>query len=216
MFLFDLQLTCAQFLDPVVLSLEVYRETHRHVQFLSAAKSMDRKFVGFFARLLNSSMWSSAAVQCYRRMISTVPVARAADNAKPGKGLVWISEDDPCLVLGQGTSFCSEFTPKMQIMLPKSVNSAVAEVVEVLSDTEMRIKREFGGESGKGTVRIREKVAELRERGEKGLEFKKLPFVDQANMYRHVYQCLKDGGCIGIFPEGSHMVSGPLGKSSTT
>jgi glycerol-3-phosphate O-acyltransferase/dihydroxyacetone phosphate acyltransferase len=90
----------------------------------------------------------------------------------------------------------------MQIMLPKSVNSALAEVLEVISDTEMRLKKEFGGESGKGTARIREKVAELQEAGQKGLEFKKLPFVDQAHMYRHVYQCLKDGGCIGIFPEG--------------
>jgi glycerol-3-phosphate O-acyltransferase/dihydroxyacetone phosphate acyltransferase len=44
-----------QFLDPLLLSLEVYRETHRHVQFLAAAKSMERKAVGFFARLMDSS-----------------------------------------------------------------------------------------------------------------------------------------------------------------
>ncbi len=45
-----------QFLDPLLLSLEVYRETHRNVQFLTAAKSMSRKWVGFFARLMDSSM----------------------------------------------------------------------------------------------------------------------------------------------------------------
>lgn len=90
----------------------------------------------------------------------------------------------------------------MQIILPKSVNSAVAEVAEVVSDTELKIKREFGGESGKVTARFREKIAELREEGLTGLEFRKLPFVDQQQMYRHVYQCLKEGGCIGIFPEG--------------
>lgn len=88
-------------------------------------------------------------------------------------------------------------------MLPKTVNTAVAEISEIISDTELRIKREFGGESGKTTSRIREKVAELREQGKDGLEFKTLPFVDQQEMYRHVYQSLKDGGCIGIFPEGS-------------
>ncbi|KAF4615224.1 hypothetical protein D9613_003038 [Agrocybe pediades] len=174
-----------QFLDPLLLSLEVYKETHRHVQFLTAAKSMQRRWIGFFARLMKS-----------------IPVSRAADMAKPGTGRVYLSADDPCLVLGEGTKFLSEFEPRMQIMLPKSVNSAVAEVSEVISDTELRVKREFGGESGKGTARIREKLVELEADGVKGLEFKKLPFVDQQDMYRHVYQCLREGGSIGIFPEG--------------
>lgn len=87
-------------------------------------------------------------------------------------------------------------------MLPKTVNSAVAEIAEVVSDTELKIKREFGGESGKTTTRVREKLAELQAEGTDGLEFKTLPFVDQQQMYRDVYESLKDGGCIGIFPEG--------------
>jgi glycerol-3-phosphate O-acyltransferase/dihydroxyacetone phosphate acyltransferase len=90
----------------------------------------------------------------------------------------------------------------MQIMLPKSVNSAIAEVVEIISDTELRVKKEFGGDSGKGTTRIREKIDEGRENGNKGLAFKVLPFINQQEMYRGVYQKLKEGGCIGIFPEG--------------
>jgi len=130
-------------------------------------------------------------------------VARASDDAKSGTGLIRLSDDDPCLVLGEGTCFTTEFSPKMQIMLPKSINSSVAEVAEVISDTELRIKKEFGGDSGKGTSRFREKVAEVREQGQAGLEFKALPFVDQQEMYRNVYQCMKNGGCIGIFPEGS-------------
>ncbi|KAF8894585.1 hypothetical protein BD779DRAFT_1501913 [Infundibulicybe gibba] len=161
-----------QFLDPLLLSLEVYRETHRSVQFLAAAKSVKRKVVGFFIRQLNS-----------------IPVFRAADSAMPGSGLVWLSPDDPCLVLGEGTKFLAEFSPRMQIMLPKSLNSAIAEVSEVISDTELKIKREFGGESGKGTLRIRERVSELRRDGVKGLSYKRLPFVDQQEI-------------IGIFPEG--------------
>ncbi|EAU88568.2 glycerol-3-phosphate O-acyltransferase [Coprinopsis cinerea okayama7 len=174
-----------QFLDPLLLSLEVWRETHRSVQFLAAAKSMKRKDVGFFIKMMNS-----------------IPVERAADAATSGVGKIWLSLDDPCLILGDGTQFTKDFTPRMQIMLPKSVNSALAEVSEVISDTELRIKREFGGESGKGTARIREKVEELRKEGVQGLEYKKLPFVDQQEMYRHVYQALKNGGSIGIFPEG--------------
>jgi glycerol-3-phosphate O-acyltransferase / dihydroxyacetone phosphate acyltransferase len=106
------------------------------------------------------------------------------------------------LVLGDGTRFTSELSAKMQIQVPKSAGSAAAEVVEVISDTQVRIKREFGGEGGKGTARIREKVAEAQAAGKKGLEYKKMPFVDQGSMYRHVYSCLKEGGCIGIFPEG--------------
>jgi glycerol-3-phosphate O-acyltransferase/dihydroxyacetone phosphate acyltransferase len=92
-------------------------------------------------------------------------------------------------------------------MLPKSVNFVLAEVAQVISDTEIRVKKEFGGDSGKGTVRIRERIAEVRKEGRKGLDFKVLPFVDQQEMYSHVYQCLKDGGCIGIFPEGTESSS---------
>ncbi|KAJ6630769.1 glycerol-3-phosphate O-acyltransferase [Mycena sp. CBHHK59/15] len=172
-----------QFLDPLLLSLEVYRETHRHVQFLAAAKSMERKAVGFFIRLMDS-----------------IPVARAADSASRGTGCIRLPPDDPCLVLGIGTCFLSEFAPRMQIMLNKSMNSLVAEVTEVLSDTELRIKKEFGG--SKGTTKIREKLAELEQSGQNGLDFKKLPFVDQQEMYQHVYKSLNNGGSIGIFPEG--------------
>ncbi len=132
-----------------------------------------------------------------------VPVARAADDAKPGTGRVSLSESEPCLVIGHGTKFLSELSPKMQILLPKSVSSFVAEVVEVLSDTEVKIKKEFGGESGKGTARVRERVKELQTEGTQGLDWKRLPFVDQQQMYQYVYQCLKAGGCIGIFPEGA-------------
>ncbi|KAI0695901.1 glycerol-3-phosphate O-acyltransferase [Cytidiella melzeri] len=174
-----------QFLDPLVLAVQVYRETKRQVQFLIAAKSMKRKAIGFFASLMGS-----------------IPVVRAADDAKPAIGRMAISADDPCLVIGYGTKFTAEFTPKMQIMLPKSVGSVAAEVVEVISDTQLRVKKEFGGDNGKGTARIREKQKETEALGTPGLEFKKMPHVDQGEMYHYVYQCLEKGGCIGIFPEG--------------
>lgn len=171
-----------QFLDPLLLTLQVHRETRRRTQFLIAAKSMKRKAVGFFAGLMSS-----------------IPVVRAADEAKAGEGLIRLSDTDPCIVLGEGTSFLSQFSPKTQIMLSKSLNFAVAEVVEIISDTELRVKKEFGGENGKGTTRFREAV---KESGGKGITYKALPFVDQQEMYGHVYQRLKEGGCIGIFPEG--------------
>lgn len=167
-----------QFVD-MLLALEVFKETRRKVQFLVAAKSMQHKVIGFFAR-----------------MISSIPVVRAADTAQPGTGQLAISDDDPCLIVGHGTRFLSELKPRMTISLPKSVGASVAEVVEVLSDTQLRIKKEFGG-----TTRLREKQRELTD-GKQGFDFKKMPHVDQQEMYHHVYQCLTDGGGIGIFPEG--------------
>jgi len=129
-----------------------------------------------------------------------VPVARAADYAKPGAGCLRLSDDDACLVIGTDTKFKSQLQPKWQILLPKSVDFFIGEVTEIISDTEVRIKKEFGGE--KGTARLREKLAELAVEGKPGIEYKTMPFIDQQEMYRFVYQRLKEGGCIGIFPEG--------------
>ncbi|TFY63985.1 hypothetical protein EVJ58_g2911 [Rhodofomes roseus] len=167
----------------MVLALEVWRETRRKVQFLVAAKSMKQRVIGFFARMVSS-------------------MVRAADEAKPGTGYVSLSEHDPCIVVGHSTQFTKELGPRMQIMLPKSVNAPLAEVLEVISDTELKLKKEFGGDGGKGTLKIRQKVLELQAQSEPGLEFKKIPHLDQQDMYHHVYQCLTEGGCIGIFPEG--------------
>jgi glycerol-3-phosphate O-acyltransferase / dihydroxyacetone phosphate acyltransferase len=93
----------------------------------------------------------------------------------------------------------------MQLLLPKSVGSTVAEVTEVISDTQLRIKKEFGGETtGKGTARIRAKLSDLKAEGKQGIEFKKMPYIDQTETYRHVYEALNANGCICIFPEGSN------------
>lgn len=131
-----------------------------------------------------------------------VPVVRAADYATPGTGRIRLSPDDPCTVLGEGTKFTLELAPRMQIMLPKSVGSPVAEVTQIISDTELKVKRVFGGETAKVTSRIREKTDELRTRGVDGMEFQRLPFVDQQEAFRLVYQRLTEGKFIGIFPEG--------------
>ncbi|CCL99136.1 uncharacterized protein FIBRA_01151 [Fibroporia radiculosa] len=146
---------------------------------------MKRKFVGFFARMMLS-----------------IPVARAVDGAKPGTGKISISEHDPCLVIGHGTRFLQELSPNMRIMLPRSVNSAIAEVVEIMSDTQLRIRKRFGGESGKVAPTIMEKLKELHAQCVPGFEFKLMPHVNQQDMYHHVYERLTQGGCIGIFPEG--------------
>ncbi|KAI6160387.1 hypothetical protein EDD17DRAFT_1602830 [Pisolithus thermaeus] len=72
----------------------------------------------------------------------------------------------------------------MQIMLPKSVDSVVAEILEVISDTELRLKREFRSETGKGAARVREKLAEMETEGKTSFPFKILPIIDRQEMYR--------------------------------
>jgi glycerol-3-phosphate O-acyltransferase/dihydroxyacetone phosphate acyltransferase len=112
---------------------------------------------------------------------------------------VRLSDEDNCLVIGDKTKFLKELAPKKQILLPKSVHSAKAEVVEVISDTVVRVKKEFSADGGKKTAKIRDTVTESSRRS---LQFQILPYVDQEEMYEHVYRTLKEGGCIGIFPEG--------------
>ena len=115
---------------------------------------------------------------------------------------MYLSPDEPCLVLGEGTKFLEELRPKMQIMLSKAVGSSTAEVVEVISDTQLRIKSEFHTETEKNTKLVRERAEEARSQGINGLSFKTLPYVDQNEMYQHVYQRLQEGGCVAIYPEG--------------
>ncbi|KAI0256628.1 hypothetical protein BJV78DRAFT_1165769 [Lactifluus subvellereus] len=173
-----------QFLD-LLLALQVYRESGRRPAFLVAEKSMHRRVVGFLAKSLSS-----------------IPVARAADNAKAGTGKVYLSPDNPCLVLGEGTKFLEELRPRMSIMLSKAASSSTAEVAEVISDTQLRIKSEFHNETEKTTSLVREKSEEAKSQSIDGLTFKLLPYIDQNEMYRHVYQRLHEGGCIAIYPEG--------------
>ena len=86
--------------------------------------------MGFWARLMSSSNLDSLANQMYSDIRFLVPVTRAADDAKPGNGRVILDDNDPCLIIGHGTKFSSDFAPKWQILLPKSTGSLVAEVVE--------------------------------------------------------------------------------------
>jgi glycerol-3-phosphate O-acyltransferase/dihydroxyacetone phosphate acyltransferase len=87
--------------------------------------------------------------------------------------------------------------------LPKSAGYASAAIDEVLSDTELRLKREFVVPSKDGSTDIKASARVRTESESKdGLEYKILPHVEQADTYGAVFQRLNEGGCIGIFPEG--------------
>ncbi|KAI5475691.1 glycerol-3-phosphate O-acyltransferase / dihydroxyacetone phosphate acyltransferase [Pseudohyphozyma bogoriensis] len=163
-----------QFLDPLLLMSEVRREAGRRVSFIVAEASMQRAFVGTAARIMQS-----------------IPVARAQDSAKPGAGTIYVDSEDPTLVIGVGTKFTSEVGTRNQIMLGKAYGTSSVEVAEVLSDDKCRLKKEF---PRKATEQLKGKT--------EGVPYKVIPYIDLSNMYSSVYQKLKEGGCIGIFPEG--------------
>ncbi|PWN29985.1 hypothetical protein BDZ90DRAFT_215501 [Jaminaea rosea] len=188
-----------QFLDPLLLASEVRRGSGRRVAFLIAEKSIRRRFIGSAAKILQS-----------------IPVTRAADGAKTGKGVVsHHPSGDPLLVQGHGTNFKKQLVPKGQIVLPKWTGYASAEVVEIISDTEVRIKKEWKDERAKGALSGKKAPPSKKakdaspqpEEDEKegegvGSEYQCLPYVDQTEMYASVYEKLAQGGCLGIFPEG--------------
>ncbi|WPH00525.1 Hypothetical protein R9X50_00335400 [Acrodontium crateriforme] len=166
-----------QFVDPLILMRTVRQDAHRRIAFLVAAKSMKRRFVGFSASLVGS-----------------VPVGRALDLKKPAKGLVFLPdpEGDATLIKGTGVNFKDgSFEPSGLIVLPTVNNSAAnAEIKEVISETELRLKKAFSGD-----------VA-LKQLSGEGTKFSVAPHLDQSAVYESVFQRIKEGGCIGIFPEG--------------
>ena len=138
----------------------------------------------------------------------SIPVARAADSSKPGKGKIRLlkqqregdekAEGEGLLLVEglDGAQFTKQCQLKGQLVLPKEHGHSNAEIVEILSDTQIRIKKEFKDLPGK------DKASEaLRPDGE-GVEYSVLPFVDQTKMYAKVYEKLAEGGSLGIFPEG--------------
>ncbi|KAL1916529.1 uncharacterized protein VTP21DRAFT_5720 [Calcarisporiella thermophila] len=158
-----------QFVDPLVLM----RECPRRVSFLIAEKSTRRALVGAFARAVHS-----------------IPVTRPQDITKTGRGRIRLADryNTPTRITGEGTQF-TQFAPGYQIHLPK--NGGAAEIVEIISDTECVIKREF-----------KDLTALEMLTSEEGSSYKYAPPVNQTEVYKQVFKELANGHCVGIFPEG--------------
>lgn len=168
------------------------RECQRRVSFLIAEKSMHQKGIGTFARMVNASKFSFIFKRYNNRFTSLkVPVIRPQDLAKPGEGFIQLLDRkrDPLRITGINTKFTQQLKPRDLIALPKSYGQS--EVVEVISDTELLIKKEFK----------ELKAMELLTRPE-GTSYKCVPHVDQDAVYKCVHEELYRGGCITIFPEG--------------
>lgn len=191
-----------QFVDPLILMRTVRLEAHRRIAFLIAEKSMRRRFVGFFARVLGA-----------------VPVARAMDLTKPGPGRIYLPDpkNDPLLVRGLMTNFESTEVQVGGLLVLPTVNgvSASAEIIEVLGAEELRLKKAFRGKDAlkqlTGTDDIAPNgnlsngiIGHGTSAGDDfaGTAYRIGPKVDQTKVYDEVFNRLNLGDCVGIFPEG--------------
>lgn len=150
---------------------------HRRAAFLIAAKSMKRKFIGWFAR-----------------KVGAVPVGRALDLVTSAKGQIYLPEpeSEPLLIRGVGTNFLApNFEEGGLLVLPKIEKvSASAEIAHIISATELRLKKPF------------ESDATVKQLTVPGTKFSSAPKVDQTQVYDAVFDRLDAGGAVGIFPEG--------------
>lgn len=151
-----------------------------------------RKFVGAAARTMQSSTVSISCSDFIMADRSLVPVVRAQDLAKPGAGLVYLKEGDDEHLYGLGSTFTSQLQPRFVVRLPKSLNFATADVVEVVDDTCVKIKKPFGEKARDALLAAGKRIqtgrlADFSEQPKsgikaKGLEYKCLPYVDQTRV----------------------------------
>ena len=165
-------------------------ECHRRAAFLIAAKSMKRMVIGWFAR-----------------KVGALPVGRALDLVKPATGMIYFPdpEGDPLLIRGAGTKFDSrELEVGGLLVLPKVDKvSANAEIAEIISAEELRLKKPFKGDAALSQLTGRAVGDGGTPNGDfKGTKFSSAPKVDQTQVYDAVFDRLSAGGAVGIFPEG--------------
>ncbi|KAG4303795.1 hypothetical protein PORY_002793 [Pneumocystis oryctolagi] len=162
-----------QFVDPLLLMRQVQLASSRRIFFLIAEKSMKRRFIGFMARLVGS-----------------IPVARPLDHLMPGTGKIILpSLSSPKYVRGIDTKFTEELSRESLIVI--SSNFPVLEIKEVISDTEVILKKEY---QELDTISSEERSQEF--------NFKIALKINQTKVYNQVFKKLEEGKCIGIFPEG--------------
>ncbi|KAJ4150168.1 hypothetical protein LMH87_010931 [Akanthomyces muscarius] len=188
-----------QFVDGLVLQRTLRKEAGRRVSLLIAQKSV-HGFIG----------WAS-------RQVSSVPVGRAQDAAKPGSGTIYMPDPlgDPTLIRGVGTKFgAGEGEVQGMLFLPSAagVNGESMNIEKIIGPEEVRLKRPFKGrlamqqltgrddldEDGRFTNKSLRGLAP----GYQGTKYKLAPHTDQTSVYEAVFDRLRNGGCVGIFPEG--------------
>jgi glycerol-3-phosphate O-acyltransferase/dihydroxyacetone phosphate acyltransferase len=187
-----------QFVDGLVLQRTLKQEANRRVGLLIAEKSV-HGFIG----------WGS-------RQTGSVPVGRAQDKAKPAKGLIYMPDpiNDPTLIRGVGTDFEKDAEVGGMVFLPsvKGQSGSSVDIAKIVGPEELRTKRAFKGLvslyqlTGRDDIDSQGNFGNQDLKGPKdgyqGTKYKLAPHIDQTEVYKAVFNRLRSGGCIGIFPEG--------------
>lgn len=154
-----------------------------------AEKSFRRPFIG--------SMASTMGV---------VPISRAMDNAKPGRGTIYLEDPtaNPLLLRGIDTDFTGpDFKPGYSIYLP-TINgeSHKLDIAEIQGPTLISLKTAPAHEDATFQLTGSQDLSRENVPGFRGSQYKIAPRVDQTAVYNAVFAMLEAEGCIGIFPEG--------------
>jgi glycerol-3-phosphate O-acyltransferase/dihydroxyacetone phosphate acyltransferase len=168
-----------QFVDSVLLMRILKQHAGRRVSFLIAEKSLREPYVGPLASRMGA-----------------LPVTRAMDNIRPGKGEIFIADPtgDTTLLCGHDVDF-TKLSVGSLIILPMSGNESPEQqvIAEIMGPEALRLKEPF--KASKAGEPLHEQLLA-------GISYNVAPHVDQSEMYDAVFRSLSEGGCIGIFPEG--------------
>ena len=163
-----------QFVDGVVVQ-KALSQVRKDMGFLTAAKTMRRKYVGALARLFRA-----------------IPVERPQDIAIDGKGTVAVNAAS-VVVKGSGTLFTKKTKPGDLLVisgLEEDGKGYCGRILKVESDTKLMLKRPL--ELQGLTLQRRLNAA----------SFKIHPRIDQSAVFDSVHSRLLSGMSVGIFPEG--------------
>lgn len=134
--------------------------------------------VGF---LIAEKSYNHPVVGFFAKLAGAVPVKRPQDSATPLRGMISV---DGAEVTGEGTHFTSDLRPGDKLRFKGHADGyrikAIASDTALTLATDEPLPHEM----------IRQVV------------FEKLAKVDQSRVYNAVFDSLKTGNCIGIFPEG--------------
>lgn len=113
-------------------------------------------------------------------------MVRPQDLAVKGAGKLVIKDQESYFIInGADTQFTQQVGLRDLIVLGKTLQF---EVVEVVSDTELKLKKELTPEA----------IESISNSG----NYKIIPHIDQSVLYEKVHERLNKGECIVIFPEG--------------
>jgi glycerol-3-phosphate O-acyltransferase/dihydroxyacetone phosphate acyltransferase len=135
--------------------------------------------VGF---LIAEKSYNHPVVGTFAKLAGAVPVTRPQDSAKLMQGTIIMSGRS---VEGQGTAFTRELAPGDKLRLKGGADQYKVE--SITSDTHLTLS-----ENGPLPPPLPTPAS----------PFEKLGKVDQSRVYNAVFEHLKHGKCIGIFPEG--------------